>query len=89
MSRAFVKEEDGGQERRYYLPVREDPSYDAAAAAALIDGANVGDSYGAELATGYRWGEPRLRRHVERILRDARTEGNERMQQLAERFLRV
>ncbi|OLD88246.1 MAG: hypothetical protein DMD38_08720 [Gemmatimonadetes bacterium] len=49
---------------------------------------NVGDSYGAELATGYRWGEPKLKTHVERILTDARAEGNERLQQLAERFLR-
>ena len=40
------------------------------------------------LATGYRWGEPKLKAHVERILMEARAEGNERLQQLAERFLR-
>jgi hypothetical protein len=55
---------------------------------ALLDGANVGDSYGAELATGYRWGEPKLRPHVEQILAQARAEGNGRLEQLAERFLR-
>ena len=88
MSRAFVKEDAGGPDRRYNLPPRTDPGYDAAAAEALIDGANAGDSYSAELATGYRWGEPRLRPHVERILADARTSGNERLAQLAERFLR-
>lgn len=88
MSRAFVKEDAGGPDRRYNLPPRTDPGYDAAAAEALIDGANAGDSYSAELATGYRWGEPRLRPHVERILADARTSGNERLEQLAERFLR-
>ena len=88
MSRAFVKEDAGGPERRYSLPARTDPSYDAAAAQALIEGANVGDSYSAELATGYRWGEPKLRPQVERILADAKSEGNERLQQLAERFLR-
>jgi len=89
MSRAFVNEDAGGPERRYNLPKRDDPGYDAAAAWALLEGANAGDSYGAELATGYGWGEPTLRPHVERILADARAEGNERLQQLAERFLRA
>ena len=88
MSRAFVKEDAGGPERRYSLPPRDDPGYDAAAAWALIEGANNGDSYSAELATGYRWGEPKLRPAVERILAEARANGNERLEQLAERFLR-
>ena len=87
MSRAFVKEDAGGPERRYVLPRRDDPGYDAAAASALLEGADVGDSYGAERATGYRWGEPKLRPHVERILREARAEQNDRLVQLAERFL--
>ena len=89
MSRAFVKEDAGGPERRYTLPPRTDPGYDAAAAMALLDGANVGDSYSAELTTGYRWGEPALKPHVERILTQAKLEGNERLEQLAERFLRA
>jgi hypothetical protein len=89
MSRAFIKEDAGGPERRYHLPARTDPGYDAAAAEALLDGANVGDSYGDELATGYRWGEPRLKAHVERILAEARATRNERLAQLAERFLRA
>src|SRR3954468_13455939 len=88
MSRAFVKEDAGGPERRYSLPPRTDPGYDAAAAWALIEGANAGDSYSAELATGYTGVDPRLRPHVERILAQARAYGNERLQQLAERFLR-
>lgn len=88
MSRAFVKEDAGGPERRYSLPPRSDPGFDEAAAMALLEGANVGDSYGAELATGYRWGEPKLRTYVQRILEQARSKGNERLQQLAERFLR-
>ena len=71
------------------MPARSDPGYDAAAALALLEGANVGDSYSAELATGYRWGEATLRPHVERILADARSTGNERLEQLAERFLRA
>lgn len=88
MSRAFVNEDAGGPEPRYRLPKRDDPGYDEAAAWALIEGANVGDSHSAELATGYRWGEPKLRPQVERILARARAEQNERLQQLAERFLR-
>ena len=87
MSRAFVNEDAGGSEPRYRLPSREDPGYDEAAAWALLQGANAGDSYSAELATGYRWGEPGLRPHVERILEQAREEKNERVEQLAERFL--
>ena len=89
MSRAFVKEDAGGPERRFSLPPKTDPGYDAAAAQALIDGANVGDSYSAELATGYRWGEPKLKQHVERILAQARADGDERLEQLAQRFLRA
>ncbi|HTR20971.1 MAG TPA: hypothetical protein VMH88_08970 [Gemmatimonadales bacterium] len=88
MSRAFVKEDAGGPERRYSLPPRSDPGFDEAAAMALLEGANVGDSYGAELATGYRWGEPKLRPYVQRILEEAKAKGNERLEQLAERFLR-
>jgi hypothetical protein len=88
MSRAFVNEDADGPKPRYVLPKRDDPGYDEAAAWALLEGANVGDSHSAQLATGYEWGEPRLRTHVERILAQAREQGNERLQQLAERFLR-
>lgn len=89
MSRAFVKEDAGGPEPRYHLPPRDDPGYDAAAAWALLEGANVGDSLSAEEATGYRWGEPTLHPHVERLLAEARAQGNERLEQLAQRFLRA
>ncbi len=89
MSRAFINEDASGPEPRYNLPDKDDPSYDAAAARALIDGANVGDSYSAELATGYKWGEQKLRPHVQRILAAARKEGDERVAELAERFLRA
>jgi hypothetical protein len=88
MSRAFVNEDAEGPRPRFSLPHRDDPGYDSAAARALIQGADAGDSYSAELATGYRWGEPKLRPHVERILADAVAQGDERLQQLAERFLR-
>jgi hypothetical protein len=89
MSRAFIKEDASGPERRFNLPPKTDPGYDAAAAMALLEGANVGDSYSAELATGYTWGESKLKPHVERILAQARAEGNERLEQLAARFLRA
>lgn len=87
MSRAFVNEDAEGREPRYVLPKRDDPGYDDAAALALLDGADQGDSRSAELATGYRWGEPKLRPHVERLLAQARKQRDERRVQLAERFL--
>jgi hypothetical protein len=87
MSRAFMKEDAEGPAPRYHLPNRDDPGYDQAAAEALIAGADAGDSYSAELATGYRWGEPKLKPLVERIRTRAITDRDERLQQLAERFL--
>ena len=91
MSRAFVNEDAGGEpspRHRYPLPPRDDPEFDAAAARALLKGADVGDKLGAEEATGYTWGEPKLKRHVERLLEDAITDGDDRLEQLAERYLR-
>jgi hypothetical protein len=92
MSRGFVDEDAGGQwgnpGRRFDLPDRDDPDYDAAAAAALLEAAREGDTGSAEMATGYYWGEQRLRPHVERIRQRAIAEGDERLTQLAERFLR-
>ena len=90
MSRAFVNEDAGaGEAPRFSLPSRDDPAYDAAAARALILGANVGDTASAEAATGYYWGDPKLRPWVERMLEEARQDGDERLEQLTERFLRV
>ena len=54
MSRAFVNEDAGtGEAPRYPLPSPEDPSYDLAAARALLRGADAGDTASAESATGY------------------------------------
>lgn len=90
MSRAFINEDAGtGEAPRYPLPSREDPSFDLAAARALLHGADIGDTASAESATGYFWGEPRLRPLVERILHEAREDGNERLEQLAERYMRI
>ncbi len=90
MSRAFVNEDAGGgpPRRDYGLPPRDDPDFDAAAADALLEAARVGETASAEAATGYYWGEPRLREHVERILARAESDGDDRLAQLAERFLR-
>jgi hypothetical protein len=90
MSRAFVREdpEEYLPKRGYVLPPRGDPSFDAAAAAALLEGARVSEILDAEEATGYRWGDPRLRPHVERILDQARTQADDRLEQVAERYLR-
>lgn len=87
MSRAFVREDREEPPERYELPPRDDPAYPDAAAWALLEGANRGDSLGAERATGHRWGDPALKANVESILAHARTKGDDRLEQLAERFL--
>lgn len=91
MSRAFVNDNAdqwGDPSRRFSLPPREDPGFDAAAAEALLEAARDGETGSAEMATGYYWGEPVLRPHVERILARAEADKDDRLVQLAERFLR-
>lgn len=90
MSRAFVNEDAGGgaPRRNYGLPPRDDPEFDAAAASALLEAAREGETASAEEATGYYWGEPRLHAHVRRILERAIADHDERLEQLARRFLR-
>ena len=90
MSRAFVNEPAGGgaPRRAYGWPPRDDPGFDAAAAATLLEAARAGETESAEQATGYYWGEPKLHEHVRRILVRAEDEGDERLQTLARRFLR-
>ena len=70
------------------MPARDDPSYDAVAADVLLEAAREGDTSSAEQATGYYWGEPKLKDHVRRILARAQQTGDERLEQLARRFLR-
>ena len=90
MSRAFVNEDAGsGLPRRHYgLPPRDDPDFDARAARALLEAARVGETGSAEEATGYYWGEQRLHPHVRAILAEAEASGDDRLEQLARRFLR-
>lgn len=89
MSRAFVNEDAAsGPEPRYVLPEPDSEHYDRAAAHALIDAANAGHRRSAEEATGCRWGEPRLAPDVAEILEQADERGDERIAQLARRFLR-
>ena len=90
MSRAFLRDDppDLRPQLNHRLPPRDDPAYDAAAAMALLEGARVSETLAAEDATRYKWGDSRLRPHVERLLEQARTSGDERLEQVAERFLR-
>jgi hypothetical protein len=55
---------------------------------ALLEAARVNETQLAERATGYYWGEPRLRPYVESILADAERAQDERLEQVARRFLR-
>lgn len=90
MSRAFVNEDSGSNApgTRFVLPDRNDPSYDAAAAEVLLEAARNGDTESAERATGYYWGEAKLREHVRKILLRAQERSDDRLESLARRFLR-
>ena len=90
MSQAFLRDDAEGEmpRRNYGFPERDDPDYDRIAARALLEAARVSETQLAERATGYYWGEPRLRPHVQRLLERARANRDDRLEQLAERFLR-
>ena len=74
--------------RHYDLPERDDPGFDRAAARALLDAARVNETQLAERATGYYWGEPRLKPYVAEMLAEAEGSNDERLEQVARRFLR-
>jgi hypothetical protein len=90
VSKAFAGDDDREPVsfRKFDLPARDDPGFDAAAAEALLEGARDGETGAAEAQTGYYWGEPKLHEHVRRILERARRAGDDRLEQVAERFLR-
>lgn len=94
MSRAFVNEDAASEPpRRFALPPVGDPGYAAAAAFAMIEAARDGGARSAEEATGYRWGAPELRPHVERLLEKERerpmADQDARLITVARRFLRA
>ena len=74
--------------RNYGLPDRDDPEFDRIAARALLEAARVGETQLAERATGYYWGEPRLKPYVKELLAEAESNKDDRLEQLASRFLR-
>lgn len=90
MSRAFLRDDAEGEmpRRNYALPDRDDPGFDRAAARALLEAACVNETQLAERATGYYWGEPKLRPYVEEVVAEAEAAGQERLEQVARRYLR-
>ncbi|MBM4195164.1 MAG: hypothetical protein FJ202_12415 [Gemmatimonadetes bacterium] len=91
MSRAFVNEDAGGNDRakRYaHLPPPDDAGFAAAAARMILEAARAGETGAGEEATGFYWGDARLNEHVRAILAQARASGDDRLEQLAERWLR-
>ena len=89
MSRAFVNEDAGGEvDPKFDLPDPDSDYYERAAAWALIQGANMGNTRSAEDATGRDWGDPSLVPHVRAILEEAEVNGEDRIAQLARRYLR-
>lgn len=89
MSRAFLRDDAEGEmpRRNYNLPDRDDPEFDRVSARALLEAARVSETQLAERATGYYWGEPVLRPYVEELLAEAVRAKDERLEQLARRFL--
>lgn len=90
MSMAFLRDDAEGEmpRRNYGLPDRDDPEFDRVAARALLEAARVGETQLAERATGYYWGEPRLKPFVQELLAEAEKNQDDRLEQLATRFLR-
>ena len=90
MSRAFLRDDAEGEmpRRNYDLPHPDDPGFDRADARALLEAARVNETQLAERATGLYWGEPRLHPYVKEILEEAETKKDDRLEQLARRFLR-
>lgn len=90
MSMAFLRDDAEGEmpRRNYGLPDRDDPEFDRVAARALLEAARVGETQLAERATGYYWGEPKLKPFVEELLAEAEKNKDDRLEQLASRFLR-
>jgi hypothetical protein len=90
VSRAFLRDDaEGEMPRRHYdLPDRDDPGFERAAARALLEAARVNETQLAERATGFYWGEPLLRPYVEEMLVEAERAKDERLEQVARRFLR-
>ena len=78
----------GGPRRDFHLPERDDPDFDRVAARVLLEAARNGETEAAEEATGYRWGEPRLAVYVRDLLREAERAGDDRLEQLARRYLK-
>lgn len=89
MSRAFTREDREEVPPDYRLPEPGTDYYDEACAWALLTGADEGDSRSAEIATGCRWGEPRLVPHIRAILADVEVKDQARVAQLCRRFLRA
>ena len=93
MSRAFVKEDDDPYEpvHTFALPKRRSPEYPAAAARVLLEAARTNITQAAEQATGYRWGDPALKKHVQQVLDEElgrdELEQDRRLVQVARRFL--
>jgi hypothetical protein len=90
LSRAFVDEDSGGDKplRTYHLPPRDDPDFDRSVVRELLEGARVGDTVGAEEATGHKWGDPRLVPIVRQFMHAAEANGDERLAQVAARYLK-
>lgn len=91
MSRAFVKEDHEPPRRtgRYELPERNAADFAPRAARMLLEAARVSEVADCEAATGLRWGDPALVTEVRHLLAEAVAAGDDRLETVAERYLRA
>lgn len=89
MSRAFVKE-DGAEPPgpRFSIPDPVEPGYLIAVARALLEGARIGETAAAEVATGFMWGDIRLVDQIVQLRNEAIESEDDRLEQVAGRYLR-
>ena len=91
MSRAFVKEDHEPPRRTgaYELPERDAPDFKARAARMLLEAARVSEISDCEAATGLEFGDPSLAAEVAFILQAAIAAGDDRLESVAQRYLRI
>lgn len=91
MSRAFVKEDHEPPRRTgaYALPERDAPDFKARSARLLLEAARVSEISDCEAATGLAFGDPAFVAEVEAIRQAAIDAGDDRLETVAERYLRI
>ena len=91
MSRAFVNEDHEPPRRtgQYELPPADAADFADRVARMMLEAARVSEVSDFELATGIRWGDARFADAVRAIAAEAERSGDDRLELVAERYLRA